>query len=358
MGGYAQNREKIAWGISLDYWALMEYRSVDPRPENNTSNLVFHAGINHRLSDRYAVSGGIFLRKYKQTNSITFNGSLGRKSSLHHLTGLGSDAFLFANDETSCLFNGKGHGANLQLLPVNGKNLTITLDYEKFSFEKQLNTGQNLGLSSIDESKYIAEITYLKQNGKHTFGAKMEGKYTDRQGTEGKFARNEHGEYVKISSEKQYKNQQTGADLTFIYQHRDITSWYVLPYISYYNTHESHKATSRKMKVGQMGFGIKPGLTHAIKKHPVHVDAHLGYVRNLYSDIELTGLAEEKGIFKFLMRDYDYLSSNVFLAGLSARFDYALPQREMTVYIKGTWNYRKYRHVDSTFSGVQLGVTF
>lgn len=359
MGGYAQNLKKIAWGISLDYWALMEYRSVDPRPNNNTSNLVFNAGLNYKISDKYAVGGGFFLRKYKQTNSITFNNSLGRRTSLHHMTGLGSDAFLFANDETASLFNGKGYGTNLQILPINGKEFSATLAYENFSFEKQLNTKQNLGLSSVDEGKYISEITYLKQIGKHTFGAKAKAVYTDRQGTEGKFTKNGNDEYVEISSEKQYKNQQTAASLTLIYQYKDMkTSWYAMPYIAYHNTDESHKATSRKMKVSKIGFGVNPGMTHFIKRHLIHIDASLGYSQNLSSSIDLTGLPEEKGIFKFLMQDYDYLSSNAFFASLSARFDYALPKKDMTIYIKGIWDYSKYKNVDSNSLGVQLGVTF
>jgi hypothetical protein len=359
MGGYAQNLERIAWGISLDYWALMEYRSVDPRPNNNTSNLVFNAGLNYRISGKYAVGGGFFARKYKQTNSITFNNSLGRRTSLYHMTGLGSDAFLFANDETPGLFNGKGYGANLQFLPVNGKEFSATLAFENFSFEKQLNTKQNLGLSSVDENKYISEITYLKQVGKHTFGAKVEAVYTNRQGTEGKFSKNENDAYIKISSEKQYKNQQTSANFTFIYQYRDIkTSWYALPYVSYHNTDESHKAASREMEVSKMVFGVNPGMTHFIKKHLIHIDANLGYTQSLSSSVDLTGLPEEKGIFRFLMQDYDYLSSNAFLAGLSARFDYALPEKDMTIYIKGTWGYSKYENVDSNFLGARLGVTF
>ncbi|MDR1624567.1 MAG: hypothetical protein LBS04_06310 [Tannerellaceae bacterium] len=359
MGGYAQNRGQIAWGISLDYRALMEYRSVDPRPNNNTSNLVFHTGLNRKISGKYAVGGGFFLRKYKQANAIEFSNSLGRKSSLHHMTGLGSDAFLFANNETASLFNGKGYGANVQLLPINGNDVSATLAWEHFSCEKQLNINQNLGLSSIDEGKYIAEITYLKQTGKHTLGAKAEATYTDRRGTEGKFTKNENNEYVKISSETQYKNQRTDASLTFIYQHRDSkTSWHTMPCISYYNTNESHKATSRRMNVCRMGLGIQQGMAHAIKKHLIDVEANLGYVQNLSKRVELTGLAEEKGIFKFLMHDYDYLSSNAFSAGLSVRFDYALPQRGIAVYIKGIWNYRKYKKADSDFLGAQLGAAF
>ncbi|MDR0750829.1 MAG: hypothetical protein LBF62_14830 [Tannerellaceae bacterium] len=359
MGGYARDMGKIAWGISLDYWALMEYRAVDPRPNNNTSNLVLNAGLNYKISGQYAVGGGFFLRKYKQDNTIKFSNSLGRKSSLHHITGLGSDAFLFANNETASLFNGKGYGANVQLLPINGKDFSATLVCEHFSFEKQLKNNQHLGISSIDEGKYLAEITYLKQTGKHTLGAKAEGAYTDRRGTEGKFTKNENNEYVKISSETQYKNLQTGAGLTFIYQHREIkSSWHAMPYISYYNTNESHKATARKMTVGKMEFGIKPGLAYVIKKHLISVNTHAGYVQNLRSGVELTGLAEDKGIFKFLMQDYDYLSSNAFLAGLSVRFDYALPKSETAVYIKGTWNYSKYEKAYSSFPGVRLGATF
>lgn len=358
MGGYAQNLERISWGIQLDYWALMEYRSRDPRPNNNTSNLVFTGGLNYKLTDLYAVGGGFLLRKYKQNNKLNFYNVLGRPS-MHHITGLGTDAYLFANDETACIFNGSGYGANLQFLPINGKGLSASFVYENFSFDKQLNNDQKLVLSSIDQDKFTSDISYLKETGTHTIGAKLEASYTDRKGTEGKFTRNNDGAFVSISSEMQYKNKITEAKLTLIYQLNTANaSWYAMPYAYFSNTEESHKSSERKMEISKIDFGIKPGVLYSIKKHLLHIDGNIGYSNNLDSSLELTGLSPERSITQTLQANYDYLSSSGFIAGLSTRFDYALPQKNITVYIKGMWNYRKYDSVNSNLLGIQLGVAF
>jgi len=357
MGGYAQKLDNISWGVQLGYWALMEYRKIDPRPKNNTSNLVFSAGLNYKLTVKYAVGGGFMLRKYKQRNDLSFNNVLGRPS-FHHMTGFGTDAYWFSNEFTGCLFDGKGYGGNLQLLPTDGKGLSVTLAYENFSFEKMIDNNQNPVISSIDEDKFTLNTSYQKQIEKHSVGIKLEASYTNRQGTEEKFTKD--GQMlVNISSEKQYKNELTAIDLTFIYQQNGVnTFWYVMPYISYSTQEESHKASERKMKISHIDFGLRPGISKLIKKHLLHIDANLGYTKNLDSSIDLNGLSTGRSITQTLLTNYDYLSSNGLIVGLSARFDYALPQKNMTIYLKAMWDYKKYDKVNSNLLGINLGVVF
>lgn len=359
-GGYAQKLDKIAWGIQIDYFALLEYRTKDPRPDNNTSNLTVKGGGNYKLTDKYAVGGGILLRKYKQKNDLSFNNALGAlPGGVFHMTGLGSDAYLFATDYKSTIYNGKGYGFNVQLLPVTGKGLSATFSFENFSFDKQFRGDQKLAISSIDENKYVFDVSYLKEIGKQTLGIKIDVSNTNREGEENKFTKNENGSFVKIASEKQYKNEITAANLSLIYQQDNInTSWYVMPYVWYSETEESHKTTERKMTVRKMDFGVKPGLSKNIKKHLLHFDGNIGYSSNMDSKLILTGLSDEESITQTLQSNYDYLSSNAFIAGLSARFDYLISPKNMTVYLKGTWHYAKYDHVHSNFLGVQLGVSF
>jgi len=355
--GYAQDLGKISWGVQLDYRALMEYRSIDPRPNNNASDLIFRGGLNYKITTNYAVGGGFLLRKYKQLNTLRFYNDIGIPK-VYHMTGLGTDTYLLANNLTSCLFDGDGYGANLQLLPIDGKGLSITFAYENFYFDKQHNNDQKLAISSIDEDKITLDISYLKQISTHTIGVKLETSYTNRQGTEEKFTR-EGTTLINISSEMQYKHKPLAANLTLIYQHNDKNnSWYIMPYAFYLNSEESHKSSSRKMEIIKIDFGVKPGLSYLIKKHLIHIDANLGYTTNLDSNLELTGLSNERGLTQTLRDNYDYLSSNGLLAGLSARFDYALPQKNIAIYAKAMWDYKKYDSVDSNLFSFQLGLSF
>ncbi len=358
MGGYAQKLNRLAWGVQFDYWALMEYRSVDPRPNNNTSNLAFTAGLSYKLTSTYALGGGVMLRKYKQKNTLAFYNVLGRPS-IHHMTGMGTDAYLFANDDTPCLFNGSGYGVNVQLLPVSGMGWTGTLSYENFAFDKQLNNTQMLVLSDIAEGKYLLDLSWLREAGIHTFGAKLKASYTNRQGTEGKFTRNDNGTLINISSEKQYRNEQTVATLTLVYQHqKQRATWYVLPYASYLHTNESHKSSQRSMMISRIDWGITPGLAQSVGKHLISIDARVGYIQALDSKLELTGLSPQRSITQTLQANYDYLSSNGLQGALSARFDYSLPRNQTALYLKASWDYRKYDTTHSSLLVLQLGVSF
>lgn len=359
-GGYTQHLGKLSWGIQIDYWALLEYRSKDPRPDNKTSDLVFSAGVNYKISDNYAIGGGGGLRKYKQNNTLDFKSVLGQPA-VYHMTGLGTDAYIFGDIYLWSMFNGKGYKANLQLLPVNRTGWSATLAYENFSFDKQVRkSGESLKPPFyLNEDKLRFETTYLKSKGKHILGIKMDVSYTDRQGTEGKFTRNDQDAFVEISSEKQYKNQYTSANLNLIYENNSRqTSWYVIPYASYFNTEESHKSSSQKMKISWLEAGIKPGISQNIKKNLIHLDAHIGYLQNLDSNLELPELLSNRSLTQTLQANYDYLSSNAFIAGLSARFDYLLPRNNMTIYMQGNWQYKKYDDVYSNLLEIALGVSF
>jgi hypothetical protein len=117
---------------------------------------------------------------------------------------------------------------------------------------------------------------------------------------------------------------------------------------------KAHKSSERKTKIHKIDFGINPGILYSIKKYLLHINGNMGYSNNQNSSLELTGLSFERSITKTLQANYDYLSANGFIA----RFDYAPPSKNRTIYIKGTWNYGKYNSINSSLLGIQSGVAF
>lgn len=361
LGGYAMQGKKLSFGVSLSYWALMEYRKVDPRPNNNTSNLKIDLGTNYKLFSNYAIGVGGFIRKYKQSNTIAFGNVLGRKTSLHHMTGLGNEAYLFANSEKESMFDGHGYGVNGQVLSLRNLGFNATFGYEHFSFEKQVKSDQNqiLPLALVDEDKFVTQITYSTRMGKSRLGAKLDASYTNRKGTENKFTKDDNGSFLEIASDQVYGNKLTDVNLTLIYEYQaSQICWYINPQIYFYDKQEKHTTSSNKINVSKLGFGLTPGIIRPFGKNILQIDANLGYFKTLDSSIKINNISAEKTLYQSLMNDYDYLSSNLFQAKLSARFDYLLTGTNMALFAKGTFNYAKYDSLHSNYMEVNLGIVF
>ena len=359
MGGYAQRNEKISWGIEFDYWALMEYRTKDPRPNNTTSDLHLNLGANYNLLPKYAIGIGGYLRKYKQTTTIEFKNALGRKTPLYHMTGLGNNVYLFANNETGTIYDGKGYGANIQLLNREKKGINLTLGYENFSFDKQLNITQNLNLSSIKEDKLLGIVSYIKPRVNRSYGVKIEGSYTNREGTENLFTKDGNNSYVKISSIKQYTNKVADIKLSFLYE-QNLTNmkWYVTPSVSLYDKKEKHKTSLNHLEVTNLSFDLNPGLIYKIKNNPLQIESKIGFVSNLSSDLKITNLEPQQTLYQYIVRDYELQSSNVTNIGLSSRYDYCITAKQMAVYAKCEWYYAKYKSEHNNLLSIYLGLTF
>lgn len=358
-GGYAQSLQHFSWGIQLHYWAQMEYRSKDPRPNNNTSNLLLSVGLHYKLKDAYAIGGGISFRKYKQKNHLSFYNVLGRPY-IYHMTGLGNDAYYFANDVSGSLFDGNGYGANIQLIPTRKKGLSATFAYDNFSFEKQLLNSQNLTLSSLDENKMATNIGYLLLLNNHSLNFKATASYTERKGTEGKFTRDNAGiNLVKISSEQQYIGKHSQAAIEVTYQHNtEKLFWYISPTVSFKNIEESHKSSERSMKVSQMSFAVKPGFSIYLNKHLLSMDGLAGYAKRLNTSLDLSGLPSERSITQTILNNYSFLSANGIFSQLSARFNYQVPGINMMAYVQARGSYSKHSKTDAHLIEVSLGVVF
>ncbi|MFR9165360.1 MAG: DUF6850 family outer membrane beta-barrel protein [Dysgonomonas sp.] len=359
-GGYVQNPGRISWGIQLDYWALLEYRTKDPRPDNNTSNLVFTGGLNYKLNAAYAIGGGVLLRKYKQKNSLTFSDVVGEPM-IYHLTGLGTDAYFFANGYPSVLYNGNGYGANIQLLSVQKQGISSEFAFENFSFDKTLNgnNSQKIEISTVDEDKYNFSISYLKKINGQDIGVKISSSYTDREGEENKFTQ-EGNNLIKITSETEYRNKTAIADMSFLYRNNSTnTTWSLIPYVSYLNMKETYKSLERSMQISRLAFGIKPAFTQPVKKHLLHLNADIGYSQNIDSSLELPGISRDRdNMASVPQRDYDLLSSNYLLANISSRFDNLLSKKNITIYLQLDWSYKNYDNIYSNLFKISTGVFF
>lgn len=335
-GGYAQSNDHITWGLQLDYRALKQYRTKDPRPDNTVSDLFLHAGMGYQISEKYALGGNLLLRKYKQENSINFRSNIGIPT-VYHSTGLGTDMYLFAGkkDAYKIQYDGNTYGIALQLLPASGQGLTLDMDYQIFKFEKNISYLLYLPISKITENKYTINAAYQKTVANKHWNVKFLAQKRKREGTEHRFSTPQNNIYERISSADLYSHEINQAELSFLYgvENKQRLSWYVVPLFGIEQSKENYHDPVRKMEFTN-GYGKADlHLSLPVKKLLFHSTMGVAIRKNMDKDILLTGLSEEKYVTQILLNNYAYFHGNNTSYTGSLRADYLLPKNR-TVYLK------------------------
>ena len=161
-GGYARGNDKIRWGASLDYVAKQEYRKVDPRPRNITSDLNIEASMAFRLPGRYFLGFGIEGGLYNQSNQVAFYNPLGGPPT-YNMTGLESYLTRFSLDNTSIDYAGGHYGSSLSLSPGGRQGWHSTLSYKHQRLTRTSNGGSaniELDLNTLDYDIFSWKTAY------------------------------------------------------------------------------------------------------------------------------------------------------------------------------------------------------
>lgn len=345
-GGYAQHLNRWTLGFELDYRALKEYRTLDPRPDNTVSDLYFRTGTSYKLTSDYRVGVGLYYRKYKQENNLKFYSSLGAPW-IYHDTGLGTNAYMFAGTKSKSMLDGHGYGVNFQLLPENFYGFKLSLDYDVFNYEKQLTSEGYLPLSEINENKISANIAFTKKSDIRIYGAKLTTFYKDRKGTEHLYNLIASNVYDKISSPEMYGHKVGFAELSFIYGIEKETetgvSWSLLPFVSYTDSKEKYKSPKRQINYSAVSEGLKLHLSTPLKKILLTGGASISATQNTSKKIALTGLREEAYSSMILNANYKYLSSNNITYQASLRADYPL-SNNIGLFLHAEGRYSSHSH--------------
>lgn len=212
-GGYADCRDRLAWGACLSYEATLQYRNVDPRPRNIAGNLEVSGGVMYRIFGAYYTGLGIDLMKYKQTNDILFKSEMG-VDKVYHLTGLGNHYKRFAGTGLSTYYNGYRCGIGLNLYPENGRGFFASGRLCRFTFDNIISDLNRLPMASAWHNQL--EV----QGGWMTGGASMyggvSGKLTlyRRHGTENIFGDAASSVYPLICSNEMFADNAVKTSLT------------------------------------------------------------------------------------------------------------------------------------------------
>lgn len=136
------------FGGGASYRALLEYRRVDPRPRNVTSDLNIHVSSAIKVNRHNVIALTLSARRYSHAGDMTVINPIG-SAKIYHMTGPESHYVRFAGTGTEWLYSGPAYGARISCVPVSESGLLLTAGYDRQTTTQQLKDLNRLPLTRL-----------------------------------------------------------------------------------------------------------------------------------------------------------------------------------------------------------------
>ncbi len=183
--GYVQSVGNFILGAKFRYIAAHNYRLVDPRPRNITSELSAGVTAAYQLGN-YTLGADYTYARYTQQSNVSIYNPMGGAIQYHYL-GLGIHSERFSSLSSAALMRGGEHNISLNVMPRSGYGFFVDASYKKEDYEKIITDHHNLPLNSLDNNTYYANVAYRVAVGKYDLSAKAEIEQHKRVGIEQAF---------------------------------------------------------------------------------------------------------------------------------------------------------------------------
>lgn len=202
-GGYAAEKDRLAWGVSMSYEATLEYRDVDPRPKNVVGRLDAALGMAYNFAGRYFAGVSANIRKYKQSNDIDFKSEMG-VDKVFHMTGLGTHYRRFAGTGLSTYYDGYRYGLSADMYPSDGRGAFASCALSRFSFDNILSDLNKLPLATAWHKELQAEAGWFGKGKQLFWGSSAALRWYRRHGRENIFGDATANMYPQIASNEMF----------------------------------------------------------------------------------------------------------------------------------------------------------
>lgn len=203
-GSYSQrsSNNRFTYGIEGSYRALHEFRRIDPRPRNITSDV--QAGISGGYNTaKYYIGIYAGIRVYSQEHSVDYFSTSGANTSQLPMTGLGSYYKRFAGssqDVTDYNFKGSGFSVSAQLIPLSGNGLSLMTGYTSISIERQLPQINNIPITVLNTESFALSAAYHNNMSPIRWGIGADARYEIRRGDENLLNTGTHSQDMILAS--------------------------------------------------------------------------------------------------------------------------------------------------------------
>lgn len=317
-GSYVLKKGKAIFGLRGKYRALHEYRQVDPRPRNITSDFNAAASVGYDLGTVTADLTASY-RKYHQLQSVDFYNNRGASTSEMHFTGLGSHYGRFASTGTyvNTRYKGNGFSTSLGLRSNGGEGWTAGLGYTYFDVVRHLINQNEAPFSNLAIQQADAFVFYRRLSGRIVFSLGADARYECRLGTENVIDNLAGGMFNTLIGITQYRNDIIDVALSGCLERGP---WNIMPILRFYSTNAAYKDPSRRMLISSCDASVRLGWAKSQGQRIYKIAGTAGYITNINSSIHIPSAFTDPVIKDFYDKQFQNQTKDRFHTTLEALF--------------------------------------
>lgn len=350
-GGYTRYDGRINYGISGAYRALHEYRQVDPRPRNQTSDLKLNLSAGY-LFARHTLTADLGLRIYKQDQSVSYYNQNGVNTIQFHMLGLGAYHGRFSGSGSNALatnFKGTGYTAALVLAPRTGRGWSAMLRYEGMTITQYIKSQNNLPLTELETQTLTGSVAYRSISSEMNWGVEAEAEYSLRQGTEAVSDSGSNQENNILERFTMYRNHLYKARVKGLAEWKgSCMTGSLMPELSYFRSEADYLYPYREMTLSWLTAGIEAKLQFDRKRWLWDTTLGAGYTPMLDNSLTLPDSMQTDPIHSIITlkpemtRAFGRLTTDYAHMKLGLRSQYSI-NRTVAVFAAVEWQKRCFK---------------
>lgn len=208
-GGLSKRYSKFMLGLEAAFNAKQEYRRIDPRPNNISSDISLSLSSSRCLSDNSCLAVAFSVERYKQSSDIKIVSPLTRFTPLHYI-GLGYDMTRFRGMQPKSYYKGYVLSPRVDYF---SSSFLASLIYNHSMYEKYVQASMVDYLLNKLNVKSVELHSSLNFSDCHRI--QLSAKYTKRIGTEIVYGQPVNSIYSKISESNLYRRKEYSADALY-----------------------------------------------------------------------------------------------------------------------------------------------
>ncbi len=314
-GAWMRRSGNLLYSAGGSYKAVHEYRCVDPRPRNISSDLKAGFSLGTLLPGASLLFYAGY-RKYSQTQNVTFVSNVGANTTLFHSTGLGSDYYRFRSTGIFAATRYAGHGfeAGLVGIGLSGR-LQAGLSYNRLGITRHLSNQNEAPLSLLHTGDLRSFVSYRISE---SAALEADVEYERRSGEENVIDCAASGIYDDILSLPIYSRDRLNVSLGAVCRTKtgDAALWYLAPSLDWLLSSENYLYPASNMDCSILSGRLSGGLSKIKGPYLYDFGAVVGYGGSLYESCSLN--AGEDKIREAYYAKFARLNANCFRGGLRA----------------------------------------
>lgn len=356
-GGVAHDLYRGQVGIEISYQAQHEYRTIDPRPRNITSDFVLNAGVSQEWIRGYLSGIDVGVEVYKQVDDVSIYHPLGAVSQIL-MSGLGNTLPRFGQPEVSVYYRGRSLRSRLTLIPLQSHGWHASASYDYTHTKRILASLNGTPVNALDNHSSALKLGYWsKESGRSTWGINANTYFNARRGRDNIVGDPSGGEYPIEGSLPIFGRNDWGSLLTFTYEWKHRWLWQVNPTIGYHNTTIEVAYPAKHLKDNFLDLGLKASATRQrgdVALLSVNVEG--GYRHHVAPALSIPRALVSTDILSYIDHTFTQGSASSWRAGLGSDYSHRLTSG---IALRGTIYYRmtslstgKFEHLFSASIGL------